>query len=142
MNSLQGGANTRSGLDAVEYFRRSAELGCPPAQVALGYFYDTGKFMTQEPGQAMYWYKKAAEQGDSLGQRLLGQLILSGRVPPRDLNEASLWLQQSAAQGDSFADYLLGRVWLERQDLPQPQPGSARLRCAESLRRSTSSRCC
>jgi len=68
MSLLQGGGDTRRELDAVDYFRRSAEQGYAPAQVVLGYFYDAGQFVAEEPGQALYWYKKAAEQDDALGQ--------------------------------------------------------------------------
>ena len=116
MSLLQGGSDTRREADAIDYFRRSAELGYAPAQVVLGYFYDAGQILTEEPGQALYWYKKAAEQNDALAQRLVGQMILSGRTAPVDLNEASLWLKKSAAQGEPFAAYLLGRVSLDRQD--------------------------
>jgi TPR repeat protein len=116
MNLLQGGGNTRRELDAVDYFRRSAEQGYAPAQVVLGYFYDVGQFVAEEPGQALYWYKKAAAQDDALAQWLAGELTLSGRAVPVDLTEASVWLQKSAAQGNPFAAYLLGRVSLERQD--------------------------
>jgi len=42
MNSLLGVGVSRNDLNAVDYFRRSAELGYPQAQVVLGYFYDTG----------------------------------------------------------------------------------------------------
>ena len=38
MNSLMGVGVSRNDLNAVDYLRRSAELGDPPAQVALGYF--------------------------------------------------------------------------------------------------------
>jgi TPR repeat protein len=116
MSLLQGGTDTRRDLEAVEYFRHSTELGYAPAQVVLGYFYDVGTILTEEPGQALHWYKKAAEQDDVLGELLVGQVVLSGRAAPIDLNEASVWLKKSATQGDPFAAYLLGRVFLEGQD--------------------------
>lgn len=116
MSLLQGGSDTRRELDAVAYFRRSAELGYAPAQVVLGYFYDAGQFVAEEPGQALYWYRKAAAQDDVLGQWLAGELSLSGRAAPVDLTEAKAWLKKSAAQGNPFAEYLLGRVSLEQQD--------------------------
>jgi TPR repeat protein len=116
MNLLQGGQDTQRDVDAIDDFRRSAELGYAPAQVVLGYFYDTGKVLTQEPGQALYWYKRAAAQNDPLAQRLVGEVVLSGRTGPVDRNEAGAWLTKSASQGDPFAAYLLGRIFLDRQD--------------------------
>lgn len=116
MNALQGSRTTRSIPNAVDYFRRSAELGFAPAEVVLGYFYDTGHAVTADPREALEWYKKAGQQDDPLAQWLVGRIIDAGLVPPRDLNEARKWLEKSSAHGDPFADYLLGKIALERSD--------------------------
>jgi len=116
MNALQGSGATRSTPDAIDYFRRSAELGFAPAQVVLGYFYDTGNGVTAEPRAALEWYKKAGQQDDALAQWLAGRIIYAGLVPPRDLNEAQNWLKKSSAHGDPFADYFLAQIALERSD--------------------------
>jgi uncharacterized protein len=118
MNALTGVGPERNNQNALDYTQRSAELGYPPAEVVLGYFYDTGTIVAREPGQAATWYKKAALQDDPVGEWLLGRLIFSGALAPRDLNEAARWLQKAAAHGDAFGEYLLGRVKLERQDYP------------------------
>ena len=117
MNALSGVGSGRDEQGALGYLRHSADLGYPPAEVLLGYFYDTGTILTRDPGEAASWYKKAAQQDDPVGGWLLGRLILSSAVP-RDLNEANRWLQKSAAHGDPFGEYLLGRVKLEREDYP------------------------
>ncbi len=117
MNALQGVGGGRDEQGALTYLRHSADLGYPPAEVMVGYFYDTGTIVTKEPGEAANWYKKAAQQDDPVGAWLLGRLILSSAVP-RDLNEANRWLQKSAAHNDPFGQYLLGRVKLEREDYP------------------------
>jgi TPR repeat protein len=119
MNALTGVGDSHSPQTALDYIHRSADVGYPPAEVMLGYFYDTGTIATKEPGQALLWYKKAAQQDDRVGEWLLGRLIFSGAVPARDLNEASRWLQKAAAHNDPFGQYLLGRVKLERQDYVQ-----------------------
>ncbi len=121
MNALSGVDGTRDPQSAVDYLRRSADLGYPPAEVMLGSFYDTGFIVTKEPGEAANWYKKAAQQDDPVGAWLLGRLILSSAVP-RDLNEAARWLQRSAAHNDPFGQYLLGQVKLERQDYAAAAP--------------------
>ena len=43
MNALMGSSVTRSDANAIEYFRRSADLGFAPAQVVLGYLFETGQ---------------------------------------------------------------------------------------------------
>src|SRR5271157_3911513 len=88
MNALRGSSATQSTPNAIDYFRRSAELGFAPAQVVLGYFYDTGFGVTAGAREALEWYKKAAQQDDPLGQWLVGRTIYAGKVAPRDLNEA------------------------------------------------------
>jgi uncharacterized protein len=119
MNALVGSGVSRNDLGAVDFFRRSAELGYAPAQVVLGYFYETGNVVTSDAGQALDWYKKAARQDDPLAQWLVGRMIYSGSVPPRDLNEAISWFEKAAAHGDPFAQYLLAKIFLERGQYPQ-----------------------
>ncbi len=118
MNALVGSDATRSGANAIEYFHRSADLGYAPAEVVLGYLYETGTFTPKEPGQALSWYKKAAHQDDPLAQWLAGRLIYAGVVAPRDLNEAAGYLQSATGHGNPFGQYLLGQIKLERQDYP------------------------
>jgi TPR repeat protein len=119
MNSLMGIGISRNDLNAVDYLRRSAELGYPQAQVVVGYFYDTGSVVTQDPGQAADWYKKAAKQDDRLADWLVGRLYYTGSGVPRDLNAAETWLQRAANQGDPFGQQLLGSIRLERNDYPK-----------------------
>ena len=116
MSSLMGVGISRNDLNAVDYLRRSAELGYAPAQVVLGYFYDIGSLLSQDSGQAADWYKKAARQDDRLADWLLGRLYYTGNGIPRDLNAAESWLQKAANQGDPFGQYLMGQVRLERND--------------------------
>jgi uncharacterized protein len=119
MNALTGSRDTQSGANAIEYFRRSADFGYSPAQVVLGYFYETGTLNPKEPAQALSLYKKAAEQGDPLAEWLAGRMIVAGLVALRDLNEAAALLKPSAEQGNPFGEYLLGMVDLERQQFSQ-----------------------
>jgi len=116
MNALLGSPASRDDVVALDSFHRSAELGYAPAQVVLGYLYQTGKIVTAEPMQAFDWYKRAAGQDDPLAEWLVGYMIYTGAVPPRDLNEAGLWFQKAASHNDPFGEYLLGRVKLDRKD--------------------------
>lgn len=116
MNALEGSSATRGGANAIDYFRRSSDLGFAPAQVVLGYLYETGRNTTADPREALEWYKKAARQDDPLAQWLVGREIYLGEVPARDLNEAAGWLEKSGAHENAFAEYLLGKIALERND--------------------------
>src|SRR5258708_14090582 len=109
-NALEGSNVTRSGLNAIDYFRRSSDPGFAPAQVVLGYFYETGRNTPAEPGEALEWYKKAAGQDDPLTQWLAGRLIYSGRAPPPDLNEATPWLEKTIGPANPFAENFLLKI--------------------------------
>jgi uncharacterized protein len=119
MNALIGTGLSRNDLNAVDYIRRSAELGYAPAQVVLGSFYDTGFRVSQNSGEAADWYKKAAKQDDRLADWLLGRLYYTGNGIPRDLNAAEVWLAKAADQDDPFGEYFLGLIKLERNDYPR-----------------------
>ena len=120
MNAISGSAGTRDYLAAIEYFRRSAQKDYAPAQVALGYFYETGQIVAADQNQAADWYRKAAEQGDPLAQWLLGRLYFIGSGLARDYSAAQKWLTLSAKQGNPFAAYLLGGVMVERDHSKAP----------------------
>lgn len=117
MNAIRGGALNRNDMAAIDYFRKSADFGYAPAQVVLGYFYETGFSVAREPGRAADWYKKAAEQSDPLAAWLLGRVIYLGLVPPLGVNDAVPWLERAA--GNPFAQYLLGVIKLQKNDYAQ-----------------------
>jgi len=105
MNALIGPGVNRSDLNATEYIRRSSERGYAPAQVTLGYFYETGTILTREPEQAARWYKKAAQQDDLLGEWLPGRAVFTGQGTMRDLKQAANCLLKSVSHGDPFSQY-------------------------------------
>jgi TPR repeat protein len=116
MNSLTGTGFSRNDLAGVDSIRRSAELGYAPAQVAMGYFAETGFVGPSDPSQAADFYAKAAAQGDRVAQWVLGRMYFTGIGEPRNLNESERWLGKAANQGDPFGQFLLGSVKLERGD--------------------------
>lgn len=115
LDALAGIGVGQNDLNAIDYFRRSADLGYAPAQTVMGYFYETGVKVTADPNAAAEWYKKAAKQDDRVGEWLLGRLYYTAAIP-RDLDAAETWLKRAANQGDPYGAYLLGLVKLERND--------------------------
>ena len=115
MDSLDGIGVGQSDLNAIDYFHRAADLGYAPAQVMMGYFYDTGFKVAADPNAAADWYKKAAKQNDHVAEWLLGRMYFTGALP-RDLDAAENYLKPAASQGDAYGAYLLGLVKLERND--------------------------
>ena len=109
----------RNPTAALDFLKRSADLGYPPAQTTMGYLYETGNIVAQDPAQSLEWYKKAAKQDDHVGQWLLGRLYFTGSGTTRDLNLAATVLQKSAGQDDPFGQHLLGMVQVERNQYTQ-----------------------
>lgn len=110
MAALSGTGPQRSDLEARKYMQQSAEAGYVPAEVTLGYFYETGFATAAEPSEALNWYAKAAESGDALAEYLLGRMYLTGTGTAVDKREAEKWLLKAASAGTPFAAYLLGVV--------------------------------
>src|ERR1700694_3905971 len=73
MNAYTGETNTRDSAVAREYFRRSADRGYAPAQVVLGFLYDTATTVPASSEDASSLYRKAAVGGDFRVQQLLGR---------------------------------------------------------------------
>ncbi len=120
MNALTGSAGTRNDLAAVDYFRRSAQKNYGPAQVVLGYLYDTGLIVVRDASQAADWYRKATDAGDPLAQWLLGRLYVVASGLPRDDAAAQKWLTLSANQKNPFGAYLLGALMSEQDYTKAP----------------------
>jgi uncharacterized protein len=120
MDAISGAGPSRNDRDAIEYFRRSADLGYGPSQVALGYLYETGTITAGSQSQAVDWYRKAANQGDVLAQWMLGRSYFNGGGIQQDLSAAQKWLQPAAAQGNPFAAYYLARILADRDYAKAP----------------------
>ena len=120
MDAISGAGLSRNDFQALDYFRRSAEMGYGPAEVVMGYFYETGMLTASNPGQAIEWYRKAAEDGDVVAQWMLGRRYYLGGGVPQDYIAAQKWLHVAADRGNPFAAYYLGRIMDDRNDAKAP----------------------
>jgi uncharacterized protein len=121
INAITGMGPTRNDQEGFDYFRRSAQMGYGPAELALGYYYETGTFIAGDPSQARDLYRKAAIQGDPLAGWIVGRHYYVGNGAPQDLDAAIKWLKVGAAQKNAYAAYLLGRIMADR-DFTQAPP--------------------
>jgi uncharacterized protein len=120
MEAISGVGPSRNDLEGIDYFRRSADLGYGPAQIALGYYYEAGTVVAVNQSQALDLYRKAAAQGDPLASWLAGRRYFLGGGSPRDLDAAQKWLKPGAEQNNAFAAYYLGRVMADRDYTKAP----------------------
>jgi len=110
MDAITGVGPTRNEVAGKDYFRRSSELGYGPAQIALGYYYETGTMADHDPAHAVELYRKAAQQGDPLAGWLAGRIYFLGSMGSRDLDQAQKFLKIAAEQNSAYGAYYLGRL--------------------------------
>ena len=120
-------------MEALKWYRLSAEQGHLAAQYKLGTIYDTRySFDYDERSERYYsidheverndaeaakWYRLAAEQGDANAQYHFGQLHAEGRGIAKNDAEAAKWYRKAAEQGHVDAQYQLGEMAAEGRSL-------------------------
>ena len=77
--------------EEFEKIKKSAEAGDPYLQNRIGWMYDQGLGMKENPKKAIEWYLKSANQGFKKAQINLGVMLETGRGTPIDLEEANKW---------------------------------------------------
>ncbi len=120
MDAITGVGTARDDQQGIDYFRRSAEVGYGPAQIALGYYYETGILLAKDQAHALELYRKAAQTGDPLAAWLVGRLYFLGLGAPRDLDAAQKWFKMSASQNNAYGAYYLGRLMADRDFAKAP----------------------
>ena len=108
---LYGQGVTQSSIEAVKWYRKSAEQGLTEAQLELGYINREGIGIRQNYAEAVKWYRKAAEQGHAEGQSILGFMYRNGFGVEQDYPEALKWFRKAAKQGDARAQSNLGLMY-------------------------------
>jgi uncharacterized protein len=120
MDAMSGAGPSRNDREALDDFRASAEKGYVPAEVVLGYLYETGTLTAGNQSEAVEWYRKAANSGDVLAQWLIGRRYFLGGATPQDWNTAQKWLEPAATGGNPFAAYYLARIMADRDYTKAP----------------------
>jgi TPR repeat protein len=121
MDAITGVGTSRNDTLGIDYFRRSAALGYGPAQIALGYYYESGTFITRDPAEALDLYKKAAQQGDPLAGWLAGRLYFLGTGGVADQDAAQKWLKIAAGQNNAYGAYYLARLMADKDYTKAPK---------------------
>ena len=89
-------------IQAVYWWRKSAEQGDPTAQNNMGVAYSNGwGNLTQNKETAIYWYKKAAEKDLALSQKNLGRIY----EDKENYEEAFIWYKKAAEHNNSPESY-------------------------------------
>jgi TPR repeat protein len=121
MDAITGVGTSENDPLGIDYFRRSADVGYGPAQIALAYYYETGTVLAANPALAVELYRKAAVQGDPLAAWMAGRHYFLGIGVPRDLDVAQKLLKVSADQNNAYGAYYLGRLMADRDYTKAPK---------------------
>jgi TPR repeat protein len=95
---------------AMEWYRKAADAGYPPAELSVGILYMAGRGTAKDPKQASDWFRRAAEHGlpeaqvQLAGDEISGLATADGKP---DKVEAMKWLLLG---GDALADPLMKQV--------------------------------
>jgi|GEM_PF-2810560 len=81
---------------ALEYFKKSAELGCPDSYSWVGYFLEYGYGGEQNLQEAARWYTKGIDKGDS-GSMIRKSALINKEVIHEDAQGDALSLLKKAA---------------------------------------------
>lgn len=128
-------------LEAVRWFRKSAEHGYALAQFSLGVIYEAGEGVQKNPEEAARWYEAAAKQGMGKAQFNLGILYEKGSGVPLNYEKAAGWYKLAAERGVDRAQYNLGCMYREGRGVAMDVVEAYKwLRAAESLGNETASK--
>ena len=83
---LGGKGIQRDNTEAAAWFRKAAEQGVAPSQMALGYLHENGLGVPKDEMQAYMWYSLAADGGMAEANAMLN--ALAKRMRPSDVSEA------------------------------------------------------
>ena len=97
---------------ALEYLRRAAEGGWPPAQNDYGVIHGEGIWVEQDHAEAVKWFRMAAVGGHARAQHNLAVAHHNGRGVERDTTEALRWYLMAAGRGYARAQIAIGLMYL------------------------------
>lgn len=92
------GSNKELNLNDVKKFNEIkllAEEGDTVSQNALGWMYDQGIGVKEDPKKAVKWYLKSAKKGFRKAQVNIGVMNELGRGTPQNFEEANKWYSKA-----------------------------------------------
>lgn len=100
---------------AIEFFKKSADLGYPPAQATIGTLYLKGLpgLLDKDYRKGISMLSDAVNKKSLTARYNLGMAYYNGDGVPKDEKKASQWLEVAVRQNFSEAQYTLGTMLIE-----------------------------
>ncbi len=104
---------------ALKMFAALADEGHSEAEFFVGFMFDTGRGVKENPAAAATWYRMAADRGHAMALNNLADLYLNGRGVRRDIDRAVALYQRAASGGDPVAQTNLGQLYMLGRGVPR-----------------------
>jgi TPR repeat protein len=101
-------ASPETTATGLEWLRGSADKGCIPAMLNLGYMSEEGKYVRKNYDEGFHWFEKAAELGNAEAQLQLGACYHYGLGTTPNLAMTAKYYQLAAGQTNYVAMKSLG----------------------------------
>lgn len=101
------------------YLRKAIEAKDYAAAEILAYYYDQGKYLTQNDKEAFRLYTISAEGGDVTAAVNLGAMYANGRGVARDRHLGLKWAVHAAESGRPMALANIARAYMNGEVLPK-----------------------
>ncbi len=105
--AMNANSNGQKG-QAIAYLQKSAEMGYPKGEWAIGIDYLKGVGVRHDLQQAVHWLSLSADAGFRAGQYQMGDMYERGEGVPQDGARAIQMYQLAAAQHSADAEFALG----------------------------------
>jgi TPR repeat protein len=106
-------------VEAVKWYRKSAEQGYADAQVNLGLMLHQGAGGKKNDAEAIKWWRKAARQGNAGGEQVLGTAYYLGISVRQNYTQAEKWNRKAAEQDEDHAEAALGVMYHRGVGVPK-----------------------
>jgi uncharacterized protein len=110
--------NHKNYAEAMDWFRKAAELGNADAMSYIGYLYLNALGIPADYAEAMRWYLKSADLGDATAMYQIGYVYENAQGVPTNYAEAMRWYRKSADLGYASAMYLVGYFYHNALGVP------------------------
>ncbi len=105
--------------EAIDLFRRAADLGEARAMQDLGEIFMEGTAVAKNDEEAARWFRKGAEKGNASAMLFLGGMYRLGNGVEQSDKEAADWFRKAADAGNPAAMYNLGNLYEDGRGVPR-----------------------
>jgi serine/threonine protein kinase len=105
--------------EAVDLFRKAADLGESRAMQDLGEIFMEGTVVAKNDEEAAKWFRKGADKGNSSAMLFLGGMYRLGDGVEQSDTDAASWFRKAVDAGNSAAMYNLGTLYEDGRGVPR-----------------------